>query len=66
MKFSEGEFTIDKNYAVELRRKRDTFRRITGSRKTLLITMVTTHGLRNNQYVRDLVDRSLTLDALFR
>jgi hypothetical protein len=65
MKFSEGEFSIDRNYAAELRRKRDTFRRITGSRKTLLITLVTTHGLRNNQHARDLVDRSLTLDALF-
>jgi len=26
--------------------------------------MLTTHGLRNNQYARELVDKSLTLDAL--
>lgn len=64
-KFSEGEFTIDKSYAGELRHKRDTFRRVTGSRKTLLVTMITTHGLRNNQYARELVDKALTLDALF-
>jgi hypothetical protein len=65
MKFSDGEFAIDKHYAGELRHKRDTFRRITGSRKTLLVTMITTHGLRDNQYARELVDRSLTMDALF-
>ncbi len=35
MKFSEGLFTIDKPYANELRQKRDTFRRITGTRKNI-------------------------------
>ena len=65
MKFSDGEFAIDKPYASELRHKRDTFRRVTGSRKTLLVTMITTHGLRDNQYARELVDKSLTMDALF-
>ena len=65
MKFSDAEFAIDKGYAGELRHKRDTFRRVTGSRKALLVTMITTHGLRDNQYARELVDRSLTMDALF-
>jgi hypothetical protein len=65
MKFSDGEFVIDKTYAGELRHKRDTFRQITGSRKTLLVTLITTHGLRSNPYARELVDRSLTMDALF-
>jgi predicted AAA+ superfamily ATPase len=65
MKFSEGEFAIDKKYAGELRHKRDTFRRVTGSRKTLLVTLITTHGLRGNPYARELVDKSLTMDALF-
>ena len=65
MKFSDGEFAIDKSYAGELRHKRDTFRRVTGSRKTLLVTMITTHGLRANQYEKELVDKSLTMDALF-
>jgi len=65
MKFSDGEVTIDKAYAGELRNKRDTFRRVTGSRKTLLVTLITTHGLRNNAYARELVDKALTMDALF-
>jgi uncharacterized protein len=65
MKFSEGEFVIDKAYADELRNKRDTFRRVTGTRKALLLTMVTTHGVRDNAYARELVDKQLTADALF-
>jgi hypothetical protein len=66
MKFSEGEFVVDKRYADELRSKRDTFRRATRTRKALLVTMITTHGVRDNQHRQELVDRSLELEALFR
>lgn len=65
MKFSNGEFVIDKRYAEELRYKRDAFRRVTGTRKSLFLTMVTTHGVRSNPYSKELVDKSLTMDALF-
>jgi hypothetical protein len=27
--------------------------------------MITTHGLRDNEYAKELVDKSLTMDALF-
>ncbi len=65
MKFSDGDFAIDKRYAAELRHKRDVFRRVTGTRKTVLITMITTHGLADNAHARELVDNTLTMDALF-
>jgi hypothetical protein len=65
MKFCDGEFAIDKRYAADLRHKRDVFRRVTGTRKTVLLTLVTTHGLANNAYARELVDKTLTMDALF-
>ena len=65
MKFSQGEFVIDKRYAEELRTKRETFRRIAGARKTVLLTLITTYGVRENQYAKELVDKSLTMDALF-
>ena len=65
MKFSQSPFTIDKRYAAELRRKRDTFRRVTGTRKTVLTTMVTTHGVRDNAYRAELVDASIEAPALF-
>lgn len=65
MKFSESEFTIDKRYAAELRNKRNLFRDITGTRKALLLTLVTTYGVRENAHKREIVDVSLDMDALF-
>jgi len=66
MKFSEGQFTIDKSYAAELRQKRDTFRRITGTRKNIFLTMITTFGIADNAYAKELVTSSVLADELFR
>lgn len=66
LKFSEGPFTIDKSYAAELRQKRDTFRHITGTRKSLFLTMVTTFGIADNAYAKELVTNSVLADELFR
>jgi len=64
MKFSEGVFNIDKRYADILRQKRDTFRRMTGTRKNLYITMVTTYGVADNAYAKELVACSVEAEAL--
>jgi hypothetical protein len=65
MKFSPTEFVIDKRYAEELRRKRDVFREVTKTRKTLFLTMVTVFGVRDNEYRRELIDHCISIDALF-
>lgn len=65
MKYSEAVFTIDKSYARDLRQKRDVFLRVTGTRKNVFLTMVTTFGLADNAYAKELVVNSLTLDNLF-
>ena len=65
MKFSEAEFTIDKRYAGNLRRKLDVFRRLTATRKNVFLTMVTTFGVKNNAYANELIANSLTLEDLF-
>jgi hypothetical protein len=64
MKFSINTFAIDKNYAEELRNKMSVFKQVTGTRKTVLLTMITTYGLKTNSY-SSLVQNSLTMDALF-
>jgi hypothetical protein len=66
MKFSEVEFSIDKGYARELRQKADVFRRTTNTRKSLFITLVTTHGLLANENAKELVAAKLDLSALLR
>ncbi|NLS91762.1 MAG: AAA family ATPase [Planctomycetaceae bacterium] len=65
MKFSEGEFVIDKRYAGELRNKRDVFQRTTGTRKTIFLTMVTAFGVKENAYSRDLVANTIEIESLF-
>ncbi len=66
MKFSEGLFTIDKKYAGELRQKRDTFRRVTRTRKNIFLTMVTAFGIADNAHAKELVAKSVLADELFR
>jgi hypothetical protein len=65
MKFSEGEFCIDKAYARDLRNKLGVFRRVTGTRKSLFLTLVTTFGISDNTYQAELVQNSLTAESLF-
>ena len=55
MKYFNMEFTIDKKYAKDLRRKLAIFRRVTGTRKNIFLTMVTMFGVTNNDYAKELV-----------
>ena len=65
MKFAHGEFVIDKRYAERLRERKETFRRVTRTRKTLFITLVTTFGVKENPYALELVQSELKMDDLF-
>lgn len=65
MKFSINEFEITKSYAKELENKLNIFRSNTGTRKTLFLTMVTTHGIKNLQAWPGLVQKDLRMDSLF-
>lgn len=64
MKFSDAEFTIDKKYADDLRRKVSVFKQVTGTRKNVFLTLVTPFGLTDNAYAKELVANTLTLADL--
>ncbi|GAB5561681.1 MAG: hypothetical protein SynsKO_33280 [Synoicihabitans sp.] len=66
IKFSEGPFTITKAYAEELRRKVQVFKDVTRTRKNVFLTFLTTHGLTENPYAKELVDVSITTECLFK
>jgi len=66
MKHTAGKFVLDAGQARALRRKRDLFLEQTRTRKTVFVTLVTTHGARANRHTEELVDQQLTLDDLFR
>lgn len=65
MKFYDGEFVVDKEYAEKLRKKRDCFVRVTKTKKSPFITLITTQGARHNGHFQAAVDQELTADALF-
>jgi hypothetical protein len=65
IKFHDSEFIITKGYAQHMAQRRQTFIEATKTRKTVFITMITTFGVKKNQYYHQLVDNQITLDALF-
>jgi AAA+ ATPase superfamily predicted ATPase len=66
MKFSISEFVIDKKYASELENKLKVFRENTKTKKTLFLTMITTYGIKKNDYFTSVVQNEVRMDALFK
>lgn len=64
MKFSIDKYTITQDYYERLNSRKETFRAVTGTRKSLHSTMITTYGLKQNKYI-DSVQREVTMDDLF-
>lgn len=64
MKFSRKEFVIDRRYSQILQEKVEVFQEETLTRKNILLTMIASCGIADNQY-SDVVQRLLTLDSLF-
>ncbi len=65
IKFSSKEFVVDAKYAEELRRKSETFKSVTKTRKNVFITMITTFGIANNEHALEVVNNSITIKELF-
>ncbi len=65
IKFYHEPFCITKKYAENLRNKISIFRNTTKTRKHLVLTLITTFGLKPNQHSIDLSPQSVTMDALF-
>ena len=65
MKFSINEYILDKEYDQVLRNKLEAFRRMTGTKKSLQITMITTYGVKNNKY-SNMIQSQVILDDLFQ
>ena len=64
MKFSQSEYTIDKDYELQLRNKVGAFREATGTHDALHVTMITTYGVKPNSH-SGIVQSQVTLDDLF-
>lgn len=65
IKFSENPFPITKAYAAQLRQKISAFKQESKTNKSIFLTFITTYGLVQNQYARQLVQQELKMDFLF-
>ncbi len=65
MKYYNAPFTIDKRYYLNLKNKMDALQQETKTRKNIFLTMVTTFGLNENKYSRELVQNTVELNDLF-
>jgi uncharacterized protein len=66
IKYSATEFVIDKKYAAELDTKQRVFADKTGTRKTLFLTMLTSFGVKKNDYFYNTIQKELTMEVFFQ
>jgi uncharacterized protein len=66
MKFSKAVFILSKSEALSLRNKIEQLsKHVSTKNKAIFPTFITTFGLKNNEYVQELVQNELTMDDLF-
>lgn len=65
MKFYDEVFVPTPGFAAGLREKKAIFKSVTGTKKQLSWVLLSSFGMKHNQYSLGLIDNSLTMDALF-
>ncbi len=65
IKFYNAEYVLTESEAKALRNLKAIFETKTGTRKRLMMTMITTFGIKHNQHSIGLIEQSLTMDDLF-
>lgn len=63
IKFAADLFEIDKSYNAVLRNKTEVFRKITKTKKSLQLTMISTYGVKNGKY-SNMIGSEVVLDDL--
>jgi hypothetical protein len=64
MKFASGEYQIDKDEELKLRKRIDTLKETLSAKETVHLTMVSTYGIAYGKHT-GIVQRSITIDDLF-
>jgi hypothetical protein len=66
IKYCEGAFTITKNIAENLEKKRHIYKTIMNVPKTVLLTMITPNSIRENEHSRRLVADQVVLNDFYQ
>ena len=64
IKYSQGEYEISEAYDRALREMLSIFQRITKTKKRVSLLMITSYGLKRNQWTNN-INIQLTMDDLF-
>jgi len=64
VKFSNAPYAITKKYAAELRLKETVFRNNTGYKHQIFYTIITSHGLIDNKYSKEIINQAITIEQL--
>ena len=65
MKFTRGDFEVTKSYNKTLLERMERVQEIVGYKKTVMSVLVTTYGLKRNEYASRF-DRTVTMEDLFQ
>ena len=65
MKFYNSEYKIGKNEFENLKNKVEKFKHETGTKDAVVITMMTTYGVKKNEYFHQIVENNFTMEILF-
>jgi len=65
MKFYDSVFAIDKKQYEKLRNRKALFQEYTGTKKQLFTTLISSNGIKYNDYANEIVDSEVTLKDLF-
>lgn len=65
IKFYNDDFPMTDEFATQLRQRRENFRTITKTKKTLFNTLITTYGVKHSKTSKSQIDHVLTMDKLF-
>lgn len=67
IKYTDNEYLIDKQYAKNLQKKIDIFKKRTGTKKQIFLAMICSSGLKSNQQSNENIDGGVvTLEDLFK
>ncbi len=66
IKYTEQPFKIDKQYAQQLNKKVEVFKKITKTDRQIFLTMISANGLAESIYSEEMISKTATLADLFQ
>lgn len=66
IKYTDKPYAMTKDYFNNMKNKIETFQNVTRTKKQIFVAMITSSGISDNQYSKELISQVVNLDDLFR